>query len=109
VRAHSRARVTVGWVTGAVGAAGVVASFVMGALVLQEKSEVQNHCVNNGCDAQGLSAGRTGSALATGATISFAAGVVALGAGVVLVVSAPSPAAAPHARGPASLAFAGSF
>jgi hypothetical protein len=108
-RAHSRAGATAGWVTAGVGAAGVVASLVMGAVVLQKKSEVQSHCSNNACDPEGLSAGRTGSAFATGATISFAAGIVALGAGAYLVLTAPAPVAPHHAQGPAFLSLAGSF
>jgi hypothetical protein len=80
-----------GYTAGALGVAGLATSFVLGGLALHERAVVDAHCADKHCDSQGLAAGQVGPSLATGSTIAFAAGVVSLGAGTALVLTAPSP------------------
>lgn len=76
----------------AFGAAGVatIAGGITGALVIQKKSVIDEHCVGLACDAEGLSAANDASTLGAISTVSFIVAGVALAAGVVLLVTTPS-------------------
>jgi hypothetical protein len=107
-RAQSSARRTAGWATVTTGAAGVVTSLILGALVLQKESVVTTHCPGKVCDPTGLTAARDGTALETAATASFAIGLAALGIGASLVVGAPVSSRA-GASAPWSVGLQGTF
>jgi hypothetical protein len=96
-RTVSSSRATLGWSLGATGAAAIVTSFVLGALVLTERGTVDAHCDASGCDAEGLSAASHGRLLSLLATSTFAGGLAATGIGAYLVASAPTSKASPVA------------
>ena len=107
--ARSSVQRTIGWGIAGAGAAGVVASVVLGGLVLEEKAAVANDCQAKVCNPAGLTAGRAGSAFATAATVCFSVGVAAVIGGVSLVVTAGNaPGASPAGAAP-SVRIGGSF
>lgn len=90
------------YVLGGVGAATLVAGIVTGALALDAKQTVANHCHADQCDAKGLAANRDGRAYATASTFTWIAGAVALGAGTVVYFSAGGAPPQPGVRAGAS-------
>jgi hypothetical protein len=78
---------TAGYVVGGIGAAGIVTSLVLGAMVLDRKSTVDSECVGNVCSQKGVDAANSGKTLSTISTIAFAAGAVGVGVGLYLVLS----------------------
>jgi hypothetical protein len=68
-----------------VGTVGLAAGLVTGAIALQQKSVVAEHCDEaKRCDARGLSAAATGLAMTVTSNIAFATGVVGVGVWVAL-------------------------
>lgn len=99
-----------GYATATVGVAALATSALLGGLALHEQSIVSRHCPENECDAEGLSAGKRGSRLETWANVSFGLGLLGVGGGVYLVLSAPVSAGTPRALArPMSLQIRGSF
>jgi hypothetical protein len=97
---------TLGYVLGGIGVAGFVTGAVAGVLVLQKKSTVEEHCdTNKRCDDEGLDAAKSGRTLGLVTTIGLVTGVVGVGAGTYLIVSAGSRQDAAAA----SLALGGRF
>jgi hypothetical protein len=97
---------TLGYVLGGIGVAGFVTSAITGALVLQKKGIVDDHCdARKRCDAEGLDASKSGKTLGIVTTVGLATGVIGVGAGTYLILSAGS---ADEQRA-ASLTLSGSF
>jgi hypothetical protein len=93
--AESSSLRTVGFIVGGVGAASLAASVITGVLVLDKKSTVDEHCDADFCTEQaGIDAASAGSTLATVSTITFFAGIAALGAGAILVLTSDDPGGA---------------
>ena len=86
---------TIGYAAGVAGIVGIATGLVLGAVALQERVTVQDHCPDKRCDATGLAAGQVGASLASWSTIAFVAGGISLGAAVTLVLTSPSPRAVP--------------
>jgi hypothetical protein len=78
---------TLGYAVGAVGVVGLAVSLGTGAMVLSKKSTVEDECVNKQCTDEGLEAGDSGRTLSTISTVSFVAGLVGVGTGLVLVLT----------------------
>jgi hypothetical protein len=104
-------RRTLGFVAGGVGAAGIVVFAVTGALVLANKSTVDQHCNGRLCDRPGFDAAQSGQTLGMVSGGSLIAGGVLLGVGAALVLTSgpdkkPASALLPSAGpGGASLSF----
>lgn len=82
---------TLGYVLGGVGIAGFVTAAVAGALVLQKKGVVDEHCnAAKRCDAEGLRATKSGKTLGIVTTAGLITGAVGVGAGAYLILSAGS-------------------
>ncbi len=82
---------TLGYVVSGVGVAGFVTAAVAGALMLQKKSVVNEHCnAAKRCDAEGLRATKAGTTLGIVTTAGLVTGVVGVGGGGYLVLSAGS-------------------
>ncbi len=80
-----------GYVLGGVGIAGLITGAVAGALVLQKKGIVDDHCdADKRCDDEGIDATESGKTLGIVTTVGLVTGVVGLGAGAYLIVSAGS-------------------
>jgi len=76
---------------GGVGIAGFITGGIAGALVLQKKGVVGDHCnADRRCDAEGLSATRSGKTLGIVTTAGLITGVVGVGAGTYVILSAGS-------------------
>lgn len=95
-------RATLGYVAGGLGGAGLVVGIVTGALVLQKKSVVSEHCVDTKCDREGKDAADAARPLATASTVGFGVGVVGLAVGAWLLLAdgekPPAAAAAQRTR-----------
>jgi hypothetical protein len=74
----------------ALGGVGLVASGVLGGLVLGKKAVVEDHCPAKRCDAEGLAAGDAGRSLSLASTIAFGIGAASAGVGVYLLVRRPA-------------------
>jgi hypothetical protein len=87
---------TAGWVTGGIGAAGIVAGGAAGVVAMTKNSAAAKHCLApTACDPEGVALGNTARTSGTVSTVAFTVGGVALAAGIVLVIVAPrSPPAA---------------
>jgi hypothetical protein len=79
-----------GYVLGGIGVAGFITGAVAGALTLQKKGVVSDHCPNKECDPEGLDAVDSGKTLGVITTAGLITGVVGVGAGTYLIVSAGS-------------------
>jgi hypothetical protein len=80
-----------GYVLGGVGIAGFITSGIAGALVLQKKGVVSDHCnADKRCDDEGLAATRSGKTLGIVTTAGLITGVVGVGAGTYVILSAGS-------------------
>jgi hypothetical protein len=82
------------WAAAGVGAAGIVAGSVTGAMVLGKKGTVSDNCVGAACSAEGKSAADSGKSLATASTVCFGVGLAGAAAAVVLLVTEPKADAA---------------
>lgn len=83
----SRTKQTLGYVIGAAGLAFVGIGAASGIVTLDRAATVHDHCDANGaCDATGLAAGREAKTFGTVSTFTVGAGVVALAAGITLIV-----------------------
>lgn len=97
---------TLGYVAGAIGVAGFVTGAVAGVLTLQKKSIVDDHCdAQKRCDEEGLDATKSGKTLGLVTTVGLVTGVVGVGAGTYLILSAGSPSD----RTAASITLSGKF
>lgn len=76
-------------IAGGVGIAGVAVGSLFGVLALGTKSDIDAHCTDRECDAQGLRDVDRGKTWATVSTVGFAVGIVGLAAAVVLYVTQP--------------------
>jgi hypothetical protein len=81
---------TLGWVLAGTGGAGLIVGGVFGALTIDKKNTVDQHCTPT-CDGPGLDASRDGKTFSTVSTVSFVAGGALLVGGIVLVLVAPKP------------------
>lgn len=80
-----------GYVLGGVGIAGLLTGAVAGALVLQKKGVVDDHCDSEKrCDGEGMDATKSGKTWGVVTTVGLVTGVVGLSAGAYLVLSAGS-------------------
>lgn len=80
-----------GYVATGVGVAGLITGAVAGALVLSKKAVVDDHCNQaKECDDEGLAASRSGKTLAVVTSVGLVTGVLGLGAGTYLILSAGS-------------------
>jgi hypothetical protein len=97
---------TLGYVLGGIGVAGFVTGAVAGVLVLQKKGVVKDHCnAAKQCDDEGLDATKSGKTLGIVTTAGLITGVVGVGAGGYLILSAGSGSAGAAA----SVTFRGRF
>jgi hypothetical protein len=108
---------TIGFIVGGLGVAGVALGAVTGLMAIGKSNDAKDKCANDGAcpDARAVDSANSAKTLATVSTIGFIAGGVALGAGAVLVFTAPSgkktavrmiPQAGPSSAG---LTFSGAF
>jgi len=81
---------TLGFVIGGVGVAGLAVSLVAGAKALSAKSTVDDECLNNLCTQAGLDAADSGKTWITVSNVAAAVGVVGVGVGAYLMLSARS-------------------
>jgi len=93
-----------GFVIGAAGVAGVAIGAGLGVLALQKKSQSNAvHCDSGDtCDSAGLGLRSDALAAANGSNVGFILGALAIGGGIVLVATAPSPHAPVISVGPRS-------
>ncbi|MBW2457409.1 MAG: hypothetical protein JRI68_23075, partial [Deltaproteobacteria bacterium] len=77
------------YVLGGVGAANLVMGAITGAMVLGEKSTIEDNCIDTHCNTKGKAAADDAQAVATVSTIGFAVGIAALAGGTVLWLVAP--------------------
>ncbi len=95
------------YVVGAAGIVGLVAGGVLGALTAVQKGTIDAHCGagigsqdDTACDKTGIDAAAAARGLGLGSTIALAAGGLAVGAAVVLLVTEPGRRKAGAQRGP---------
>lgn len=86
-RARSESKVAAYTALG-LGATGVGASLVLGAMALKAQNVTEVHCPQRLCDREGMAAAERGSKYASLATASAVAGLVGLGTGAFLFVRA---------------------
>lgn len=80
-----------GYVVGGVGVAGFITGAVAGALVLQKKSVVGDHCDSSKlCDDEGYRASKAGKTLGIVTTAGLITGVIGVGTGTYLILRAAS-------------------
>jgi hypothetical protein len=111
-------RRTVGFIVGGVGVAGLAVGAVTGIVSLNDHASALKACPTRmGCSSDVIAQAKSGQTLSIVSTAAFAAGAVAAGVGLYLVLSGgkgPSPAAAPRAGltvlpGGARLGFEAAF
>jgi hypothetical protein len=81
---------------GGVGVVGLGVGSVFGIEALSKHSDYVPHCPNNVCDPTGLQLHNDAASDATVSTVAMIAGAAALAGGVVLWLTAPSPAESPR-------------
>ncbi len=87
--ADGSSRRIAGYAVGGVGVAGIVVGSIFGVRTFMKKSEGDSDCHGTSCSQRGLDLHGEASTSATISTISFAVGLAGVGAGVVLVLTAP--------------------
>jgi hypothetical protein len=97
-----------------VGAAGLIAGGVTGAIAFTKTNAIKTHCIGIQCPTQYEADGDEANAFATASTATFIIGGVVAATGVVLLVVRPGDAAAPRASvalvaGPGSIGLKGTF
>lgn len=81
---------TLGWTLAGVGLASLVVGGVTGVMTLDRASVVREHCDRDlACDPEGRSAASSGATLSVVSTITVIGGVLGLGAGGALLLTAP--------------------
>jgi hypothetical protein len=96
---HGSAQRVAGFVTGAVGIAGLIVGTTFGAIARSDNNDAKMHCpTDSTCDAQGLASTTSALHAATASTIAFVAGGALTAAGLVLYLTAPSDASPPAAH-----------
>jgi hypothetical protein len=94
---------TTAYVVGSLGAASLAASLVTGGLALARWRTVEQHCSGDTCNSPGaLSANSEGRTFSVISTITFASGVLGLGAGTYLYLSADARVSPRRGQGGAS-------
>jgi hypothetical protein len=89
---RSTGRFVAGFVVGGVGVAGVIVGAAFGGLTFSKKGQIGTHCTSAGaCDTTGYGLQQDAHQDATISTVAFAAGLAAVAAGTILVVTAGSP------------------
>jgi hypothetical protein len=83
----------VGYTLGALGLVGLTLGTIFGIVASMESNDADDHCINNFCTEEGLDGHDRALAFAHISTIGFVVGGAALGTGIILVLTAPSPAA----------------
>ncbi|WP_234022697.1 tetratricopeptide repeat protein [Sorangium cellulosum] len=84
---------TAGWISGGVGVVGIGLGAVFGLSAIAKKGDAEDYCDgSNRCTQRGIELQEQGVTFGTISTVAFVAGAAALGAGAVLVLTAPSPA-----------------
>jgi len=78
------------YISGGVGATGLLVGAITGGVVLSEKSTVDANCVGQRCNDEGLDAVDTAQTLATVSTVSIVMGLVFVGGGAALWFTAPT-------------------
>jgi hypothetical protein len=82
---------TLGWTLAGVGLASLIVGGITGIMTLDRASTVGDHCdADLACDPEGKSAASSGQTLGLVSTITVIGGVVALGAGGVLLLTSPA-------------------
>jgi len=101
----------VGYVVGGLGlvSLGVGTFFSFKGKGAYDDSNANGHCVANRCDPTGVSLRDDAKSNALVATVTMGAGAVLLGAGVVLVLTAPKAKSIAISPGPGSLSVSGTF
>ncbi|MGK4008190.1 hypothetical protein WMF31_36570 [Sorangium sp. So ce1036] len=94
-------------VVGGVGLAGLALGGVAGAMALSKKSVIEAQCDGTVCTREGKEAADAAKLPGTLSTVGFGVGAAGLAAGVVLWLTAPSPAAGGGARGVSAMVDAG--
>ena len=82
---------TLGYVAGGVGAAGLLVGTVTGILAMGKAKTADDHCWDTptkACDQEGVDANSSGKTLAAISTVGFAVGVVGVGLGTYLILTA---------------------
>jgi hypothetical protein len=77
------------WLVGGVGVVALGVGVVGGLVALHDKSVVDRECPSNACSHTGYDAARSGHTWATVSTIATIGGLAAIGASVILFVTAP--------------------
>jgi hypothetical protein len=80
---------TWGYAATGVGIAGLLVGAMTGLMVMDKKGVVNTECPNEACSKEGMSAVESARSLATVSTIAFGIGVIGVGTGVTLVLTAP--------------------
>ncbi|WP_437644285.1 tetratricopeptide repeat protein [Sorangium sp. So ce362] len=89
---------TAGWIGAGVGAVGIGVGAAFGLRALGKKGDAEAYCNEaNVCGEQGIRLQEQGTTAGTISTVAFLVGAAALGAGAVLIFTAPSPAQASSA------------
>jgi serine/threonine-protein kinase len=79
-----------GYVLGGLGIVGLGVGGVFSLQAISKNGQASDHCDSTGCDQKGVDLGDEAHSAATLATVATGAGLVLLGGGVVLVLTAPS-------------------
>lgn len=88
----ARTRRTVGYALAGVGVASLAVGAVTGILALDRAATVDEHCdADVRCDQEGLDAAESGEVLAPVSTVTIAAGVLLVGAGVYFLLTSKPP------------------
>jgi hypothetical protein len=80
---------TWGYTATGVGIAGLLVGAMTGLMVLDKKGVVNSECRNEACSKEGMAAVDSARTLATVSTIAFGVGVIGVGTGVTLILTAP--------------------
>src|SRR5262249_13709623 len=84
------ARRALGWVLGGVGAGAIVAGAIAGVVAIDQESSASDKCTEKVCpDKDALAESDRAEAAARVSTVAFIAGTALLGAGVVILLTAP--------------------
>lgn len=85
----SSTRLTLAWVTGGLGVAGLVTGAVTGLVAIDAANTYRAHCTNGLCDDEGLSAAATGRTVSIVSPVAFAAGAAFVLGSLYLFLSQP--------------------
>jgi hypothetical protein len=91
---HSRSLV---YLSGGIGAAGILVGSVTGLMSMSKKKTVDDNCVGTVCTPDGKSAADSGKSLASISTIGFGVGLVGIATATILLLTEPKTEAPPAA------------